>query len=180
MSEQVRVDRAAIHREIDAARQTFRALLAGATADDLRRRSNGTRWTNEQLLFHMLFGYLIVRALLPLVRTCARLPPRASRLFARCLDAGTGPFDVINYLGSCAGALVFNRDRMAGELDRVAIGLLRRLDAEADAGLLQGMSFPSGWDPYFRDWMSVADVYHYATLHFEAHRHQLTLDEHTQ
>ena len=43
----------------------FRRLLAQATPADLARRSTVTKWTNEQLLFHMLFGCLIVRALLP-------------------------------------------------------------------------------------------------------------------
>jgi hypothetical protein len=35
--------------------------------------------------------------------------------------------------------------------------------------------FPPAWDPYFRDVMTVADVYHYGTQHFEYHRQQLTL-----
>ncbi|MHC6219574.1 hypothetical protein [Arthrobacter sp. MMS24-S77] len=34
--------------------------LENATTSDLRRKSNGTRWTNEELLFHMVFGYMIV------------------------------------------------------------------------------------------------------------------------
>ena len=54
---------------------------------DLRRPSSGTRWTNEQLMFHMLFGYLIVRALLLLARIFGRLPEGPSRTFARLLDA---------------------------------------------------------------------------------------------
>jgi hypothetical protein len=37
------------------------------------------------------------------------------------------------------------------------------------------MSFPVRWDPYFADRMSLADVYHYPTLHFDHHRRQLTL-----
>ncbi len=45
-------------REMEEARERFRQLLADAPLDDLRRSSDGTRWTNEQLLFHMLFGYL--------------------------------------------------------------------------------------------------------------------------
>ena len=36
---------------------------------------------------------------------------------------------------------------------------------------------PVGWDPFFTDRMSVAEVYHYGTLHFDYHRRQLTLDE---
>ena len=37
------------------------------------------------------------------------------------------------------------------------------------------MRFPVGWDPYFRDWMTVKDVLHYATHHDRHHREQLTL-----
>ena len=29
------------------------------------------------------------------------------------------------------------------------------------------MHFPVGWDPYFRDVMTVADVYHYPTQHYD-------------
>ena len=56
----------------------FRSLLDNATSSELRRGSNGTKWTNEQLLFHMLFGYLLVRNLLVLVRVLSALPDRYS------------------------------------------------------------------------------------------------------
>jgi hypothetical protein len=36
------------------------------------------------------------------------------------------------------------------------------------------MHFPVGWDPYFKDTMTVADVYHYPTQHYDHHRRQLT------
>jgi hypothetical protein len=51
----------------------------------------------------MLFGYLLLRNLLPLVKTMARLPRRVSRIFAAILNAGTRPFHVINYVGSLGG-----------------------------------------------------------------------------
>lgn len=38
------------------------------------------------------------------------------------------------------------------------------------------MHFPTAWDPYFEPTMSVLDVYHFATQHFDHHRRQLTLD----
>jgi len=44
--------------------------------------------------------------LLPLVRVFARLPDRAGVVWARLHDAGTRPFDAINYHGSCAAARV--------------------------------------------------------------------------
>src|SRR5262249_57139696 len=63
------LDRAAAGAEMEQARRDFHRLLSRAAAADLRRPSEGTKWTNQQLLFHMLFGYLVVRGLLVLVRT---------------------------------------------------------------------------------------------------------------
>src|SRR5438309_5739376 len=109
--------RSEIHRELDLACDTFHALLQDATDADLRRPTDGTRWTNRQLLFHMLFGYLIVRALLVLARVFGLLPGAASKTFATLLDSAHRPFDLINYLGSCAGARIIPPRRMTGMLD---------------------------------------------------------------
>ena len=76
----------------------------GATVAELRQPTDGTKWNNEQLLFHMLFGYLLVRNLRLLVWAFSRLPDGASRRFAALLNAGTRPFHVINYFGSLFGA----------------------------------------------------------------------------
>lgn len=174
MSEPV-LDRRSIHDELERARATFHALLSEASPADLRRGTDGTRWTNAQLLFHMLFGYMIVRRLLPLVRFFGRLPDGCSRVFARALDAGTRPFHLVNYLGSCAGAVVFHDGRLATQLDRTVDSLHRRLDRETGAGLARRMHFPVGWDPFFAETMSLLEVYHYGTQHFDFHERQLTL-----
>src|SRR5215469_17768335 len=102
-------DRDAICEELRRSRVTFRRLVEDASRDDLARPTDGTRWTNQQLLFHMLLGYLIMRPLFVLARIFARLPAGNSRVFARLLDATTGPFNWVNYLGSCAGAAIFPR-----------------------------------------------------------------------
>jgi hypothetical protein len=60
-------------------------------------------------------------------------------------------------------------------MDRVIASLQRRLGRESDADLEVRMHFPTRWDPYFTDVMTVAGVYHYATQHFEFHAQQLTL-----
>jgi hypothetical protein len=109
----------------------------------------------------------------------ARLPENASRVFAELLDEVTGPFHWINYLGSCAGARVFPRPRMAGKLDRVTMALERRLRAETSARLRSGMHYPVRWDPFFKDFMTLADLYHYPTQHFDFHQRQLTLGRST-
>ena len=67
------MQRAGIQQEMEQARLDFHELVKRASAEDLRRRTTGTRWTNRQLLFHMVFSYLIVRSLMPLVHALGRL-----------------------------------------------------------------------------------------------------------
>ena len=143
---------------------------------ELRRPTNGTKWTNEQLLFHMVFGYLLVRNLLVLVRGFSRLPDEASRRFAVTLNAGTRPFHTINYLGSLGGIRVLGYPRTERLMDRTIRTLQASLDHSSDAELHRSMHFPVGWDPYFEDVMTIRDVYHYPTQHYDHHRRQLTLD----
>jgi hypothetical protein len=169
------VDRQGIHDEMERARATFHTLVSQATRSDLRRRTTGTRWTNQQLLFHMLFGYLIVSRLLRLVRLFGRMPDRYSALFARALNSTRRPFHVVNYLGSCGGGLVVRGSRLTTWFDRCVDGLHRRLDAETEETLARTMHFPVDWDPFFADRMTLAEVYHYGTRHFDLHRRQLTL-----
>ena len=62
------MDRQAIHAEMELARGTFQTLVATASPSGLRRPTLGTRWNNQQLLFHMLLGNMVVLRLLRLVR----------------------------------------------------------------------------------------------------------------
>ena len=176
MAEGGSVTRDEIRVEMERARSTFRRLLDEASDADLRRPSRGTRWTNEQLLFHMLFGYLIVRALRRLVRVFGVLPDIVSLVYARLLNAACRPFHAVNYWGSRGGALVFGGDRMGPKMDQVIDSLERHLDEESDAVLARRMHFPLRWDPFFTEVMTLAEVYHYATEHFDFHRQQLTLN----
>ena len=169
------LDRAAVRAEMESARLDFHRLIGDATPADLRRPSDGTRWTNRQLLFHMLFGYLIVRALLVLVRVFGLLPDGASKTFAKLLDSAHRPFDLINYLGSCAGARIIPPRRMTQMLDRVIAALQQHLQRETGPALRRGMHYPTTWDPFFADYMTLADIYHYPTQHFRFHQRQLTL-----
>jgi hypothetical protein len=107
------------------------------------------------LLFHMLFGYLLVRNLRFLVWGFSRLPDEVSRRFAALLNAGTRPFHVINYVGSLFGARTLGYPRMGRLMDRVINGLQASLWAQPEHALDRGMHFPVGWDPYFRDFMTL-------------------------
>jgi hypothetical protein len=171
------MDRDAVHRELDDARNEFHRLLTAATPADLRRLSDGTRWTNKQLLFHMLLGYLILRALTLLIHLFSRLPDSAGRIFARLLNAATRPFDAVNYLGSWLGGNTLSVRRMGIMFDRVIAKLHRRLDTETDDDLTRGMHYPTRWDPFFGEYMTLADLYDFPTQHFEFHQRQLTIPD---
>ena len=171
------IDRVPIAADLERARVEFHRLLGEAEGQDAWTKPTcGTRWTNEQLLFHMVFGYMVVRRLLILVKVFSRLPDNASRMFARVLNAATKPFDVINYYGSCAAALVYNLRRMGAKMDRVIASLQRKLARESDDNLRRGMYFPMRWDPFFKDYMTLADVYRYPGQHFDFHKRQLALN----
>jgi hypothetical protein len=117
---------------------------SATTPAGLRRPSGGTKWTSQQLLFHMLFGYLIVRALLVLARGFGHLPDGASKTFARLLDAAHKSFHVINYLGACAGARIIPPRRMPAMLDRVIAAPHRHLDREPDSALRHALPHDMG------------------------------------
>ena len=167
--------RDAVHVELERARKEFGKLIEQSSAADLARPSSGTRWTNRELLFHMLFGYLITRNLRYVVKVMARAPRRVQNGFAAALDSSTRPFDWINYWGARLGAVIVSPTRMIRWADRVIGSLNRTLDTQTEAALQRGMVFPTRWDPHFKSRMTMLDVYHYATMHFEHHRRQLTL-----
>ena len=164
-----------IDAEMRRAQAEFHQLITNATPGDLRRPTDGTRWTNRQLLFHIVLGYGVVRTLLPLVRALGRLGH--SRGFAATLNAGRRPFHWINYVGPCVAARLLTPRAVTALLDRTIGSLRHRLAAEAECNLTLSMHMPTDWDPNFAPTMSVLDVYHFGTQHFDHHRRQLTLPE---
>ncbi|WP_404291170.1 DinB family protein [Glutamicibacter arilaitensis] len=156
--------------------QSLQGYLRGASPAGLRRRSSGTRWTNEQLLFHMVFGYMVVRVLIPLVHLLVRAPAGVQSGFSRLLNAGTPLFHPVNYAGSCAAALVFNHRRMERRLRRTMLALERSLERESPAALARRTDFPERWDPFFSRSMSLSEIYAYPSAHFAFHARQLSLE----
>jgi len=82
--------------ELRRAQAEFHQLITNASPDDLQRPTDGTRWTNRQLLFHMVLGYGVVRTLLPRVRALGRLghsrvgsPPPSTQVAARSTGSTT-------------------------------------------------------------------------------------------
>jgi len=65
--------------------------------------------------------------------------------------------------------------RMAPVLDHVITALHKHLQRETGSALRRGMHYPATWDPFFTDYMTLADIYRYPTQHFRFHQRQLTL-----
>jgi len=169
------VDRAALAGDLERARADFQHLMRLVDEGEWEESTSGTRWTNEQLLFHMVFGYMVVQRLLILVRLFGRLPDWVSGACARLLNAATTPFHAINYYGTCMAASFYNRKRMGGKMDRTIAGLQQSMALADDEALQRGMYFPTRWDPYFNDFMTLAELYRYPGRHYDHHRQQLTM-----
>lgn len=93
----------------------------------------------------MVFGYMVVRALLPLVHLISRLPAPVGKGFACLLNAGTRPFNVINYWDSRSAVLYFNKRRMARKLDTTLAAITRRLDREQTRPCPEAGPGAGGW-----------------------------------
>ena len=86
-----------------------------------------------------------------------------------------GRYRIVDLLGQGGMGEVYVAARDDGLFDHVVAKLHQRLDAESDAALARGMHYPTRWDPFFKDYMTLADVYHFPTQHYDFHRRQLTL-----
>lgn len=153
----------------------FEMLISRSTPGALEAPSNGTRWTNRELLFHMWFGQRIARVLIPMIGGFSRLPPPVSRRHAQLLTAMSRPYEWVNYAGSVAGARVGGLDRARRWMAHDTAAILRWADTASDDDLARGMSVPARWDPYFTPWMSRRDLLEWAPKHYRHHRAQLTI-----
>ena len=104
-------------------------------------------------------------------------PLGASKAFARLLDSAQALVHLINYLGSCAGTRIIPYSHMRTSLDLVITALQASLQTEHGAALQRGMFYPATWDPFFVDYMTLADLFRYPTQHFNHHCKQLTLTD---
>ena len=77
---------------------------------------------------------------------------------------------MVNYWGSRLGARIIPASRMEPKFDRVIAALERSLEREPDSALRRGIHFPTSWDPFFTDYMTLYDIYRYPTRHFGFHR----------
>jgi hypothetical protein len=162
-----------IRMELTAARDTFRRLLASLTDADLQMQSRNPGWTNGEILAHMAFGFIVVRAFMPISRFHGWLPKSASKPFAWTLNLLTGPFNWINALGARGQGMVFTRERLPRIFDHTYFALLKQLHSVGESELRRGMYFPTRWDPDFKEFMTLEEQFRYPVIHFNFHLKQI-------
>ncbi len=163
----------AIAAVLRANRAEFHALLDSMSAADRRRESLNPGWTNQEVLFHMTFAFMLIPALLWIVRGFGLLPDRYSKAFANLLNAATPAFNVVNAAGARIGCRVVSTARLARLYDRSHRAILKRLSRLSDEDLKSGMYYPARWDALFADFMTIEQILDYPVTHFRFHAGQL-------
>lgn len=163
-----------IRSELEATRASFHALLDSFTEADWNRPSLNPGWTNGEILAHMLFGFILLNALLPLARVWGRLPKSSSKPLAWILNVATGPFNWFNALGARMQGRVFTQKRIGDLFDRAYALLLKKISSIKDEEWERGMYYPTGWDSNFSEYMTIEKLLHYPVIHYKYHLNQIS------
>ena len=74
--------RARLRSDLEAARGEFHALVASISEQAWTEPSQNPGWTNGQLLFHVLLGFILVPPLAGILVFFGHLPTLCSKIFA--------------------------------------------------------------------------------------------------
>lgn len=136
--------------------------------------SRNPGWTNGQVLFHVLLGFILVRPLAGLLILFGHLPSSWSRSFAALLEWSTPLFHRINAIGPRGAARLLGRAGVIRMFERVHRGVVARLERVRPGQWALRMRYPVRWDPSrFRDEMGLEDLFKYPVSHLRHHRGQL-------
>jgi hypothetical protein len=165
--------RARLRADLDAAHQEFHAMAGILSARAWAEPSRNPAWTNGQLLFHVLLGFILVPPLARLLVLFGHLPPVCARTFAGILNLSTPVFNRMNAIGPRAGARILGKAGVLRQFDRVHPRILARLDRIRPGDWSLTMHYPTRWDPRFRTDMRLQDLFRYPVDHLRHHRSQL-------
>ena len=165
--------RSQLRSELEAARDEFHAMVEAIPEHAWIQPSHNRGWTNGQVLFHVLLGFLLVSPLVRLLVIFGHLPQIVGRFFAGLLNLSTPIFHWVNALGPRGAARALGRDGVIRRFDRVHRVILTRLDETREEQWDLTMPYPTRWDPRFRSGMRLEDLFRYPVLHLRHHRAQL-------
>jgi hypothetical protein len=164
-----------ITRNLEYVRSSFHDLLDELKEEDLNKPSKNPGWTNNEILAHMLFGFIIVNTLLPPLRIFGRLPEGLTKPFSWLLNSFTRPFNWINGLGARVQGKVFTGERLEKTFDQVIDSLMRKVEKINNNEWRNGMYYPDKWDSNFDEFMTLEKLFNYPIIHFAFHKNQLNI-----
>ena len=173
MRSDVESQRTLLRSELEAARDEFLVMAASISDRAWTEPSRNPGWTNGQLLFHVLLGFILV---IPLANTLVffgHLPALCSRGLAGILNFSTPLFNRVNAAGPRAGARLLGRAGIIRQFDRVHKAILTRLERVRPGDWALAMHYPTRWDPRFQTPMHLEGLFRYPVTHLRHHRAQL-------
>ena len=162
-----------IQNLFESTREEFHALLDSISEEDWNKQSLNSGWSNGEIFAHILFGFIILNALLPMARIWGRLPGKTSRPFAKFLNFITKPFNWINALGARGQGKVFTYRNVGKIFDKVLSSLISKANTIHGDEWQSGMYYPTKWDPNFSDFMTLEKLFLYPVAHYKFHRNQI-------
>jgi len=165
--------RALLRAELEAARSEFRLMADSTSGQTWTEPSHNPGWTNGQVLFHVLLGFILVLPLANILVLFGHLPSLCSRIFAGILNFSTPLFNIVNAVGPRAGARLLGRARVIRQFDRVHRAILARLERVNPRDWALAMHYPTRWDPRFQTPMHLEELFRYPVTHLRHHRSQL-------
>jgi len=148
-------------------------MAASISEREWTEPSQNPGWTNGQLVFHILLGFILVVPLARLLVLFGRLPVLCSRMFAGILNLSTPLFNRVNAMGPQVGARLLGRAGIITKFDQVHRAILARLDRARPSDWTAAMDYPTRWDPGFQTRMDLAALFRYPVEHLRRHRDQL-------
>lgn len=164
----------AIKAELEDNRSRFHSTLNTLSRENWYKTSLFSGWTNGQVLFHMTLGFLILPTLVTITLLFDRFPKSCSKIFSGLLNAGTRPFIWIDVLGPRVGAKIFSQASLGRKYDKAHASVLKKVQSLRESDWKRGMYCPTRWDPLMKEFMTVEDLFHYMTAHFNHHLNQLS------
>ena len=162
-----------IKLEFNSARNEFQKLLNLLSDDDFRKKSHNPGWNNNEILFHMLFGFMIIIPLISIIRFFGKKPKKYSAVFSKVLNSSTSLFNWINAIGARGGGMIFKRHALSYRFYKTIEALNNKLDSVSENELKQGMYYPLKWDSLFAEYMTLEKLFRYPIAHFKFHKKQI-------
>ena len=166
--------RAQLRADLELARQEFHTLVSSIPDQAWTQPSRNAGWNNDQLVFHILLGFILVQPLSFVLIFFGHLPDVCSQIFAGILNLATPLFNLINKIGPRFAARWLGRAGIVRKFDQISDALVKQLDHSKPGHWVLSMRYPTRWDPRFKDDMHLEEVFRYAIAHLHHHSAQIT------